>query len=181
MQIEKISNFGISRFFQQTRLFKNLTVLENLLLAEDNEDQKFWKNVLGFNKFDKAKIEKANEKLADFDLKNILNIRAEDLSFGQKRLVELARNILNYHTILILDEPVAGVNHKIRNIIAETILQMKKEGETILLIEHDMSFTFSISDKVIVMDAGKIVATGTPEEIHNNPEILRIYLGCCQL
>lgn len=177
MSVEKISNLGISRLFQQTKLFKNLTVLENLLIAEDNEDQKFWKNILGLNRFNKAKIEKANKILADFELKDIAHLHAGDLSFGQKRLVELARNILNYHTVLVLDEPVAGVNPKIRIKIAEIISQMKKDGETILLIEHDMSFTLGISDEVIVMDAGKIVATGTPTEIRNNSEILRIYLG----
>ena len=177
MSIEKISNLGISRLFQQSRLFKNLTVLENLLVAEDNEDQKFWKNVCGLNRFDKSKIKKAEKILNDFGLKEIAHLQAGSLSFGQKRLVELARNILNYHTVLILDEPVAGVNPKIREKIAEIILQMKKDGETILLIEHDMSFTLGISDKVIVMDAGKIIITGTPEEIRNNPEVLRIYLG----
>ena len=177
MSVEKISNLGISRLFQQSRLFKNLTVLENLLVAEDNEDQEFWKNICGLNKFDKSKIEKAEKMLNDFGLKEIAHLQAGELSFGQKRLVELARNILNYHTVLVLDEPVAGVNPKIRDDIAKIILQMKKDGETILLIEHDMSFTLGISDKVIVMDAGKIIVTGTPEEIRNNPEVLRIYLG----
>jgi len=177
MSVENISNSGISRLFQQSRLFKNLTVLENLLIAEDNEDQKFWKNVFGLNSFDKSKIEKAKKMLDGFGLNEITNLPAGELSFGQKRLVEIARNILNYHTVLILDEPVAGVNPKIREKIAEIILQMKKDGETILLIEHDMSFTLGISDKVIVMDAGKIITTGTPEEIRNNPDVLEIYLG----
>ena len=122
-------------------------------------------------------MEKANKILNDFEIKDITHLLAGELSFGQKRLVELVRNILNYHTILVLDEPVAGVNPKIRDIIAKIILQMKKDGETILLIEHDMSFTLGISDKVIVMDAGKIITQGTPEEIRNNPEVLRIYLG----
>ena len=177
MSVEKISNLGISRLFQQSRLFKNLTVLENLLVAEDNEDQKFWKNICGLNRFDKSKTEKATKILNDFGLNEITHLTAGELSFGQKRLVELARNILNYHTVLVLDEPVAGVNPKIRDDIAKIILQMKKDGETILLIEHDMSFTLGISDKVIVMVAGKIIVTGTPEEIRNNPEVLRIYLG----
>jgi len=177
MSIEKISNFGISRLFQQSRLFKNLTVLENLLVSEDNEDQKFWKNIFGLNKFDKSKIDKANKILGDFEIKDISHLTAGELSFGQKRLVEIARNILNYHTVLVLDEPVAGVNPKIREKIAKIITQLKKDGETILLIEHDMQFTLGISDKVIVMDAGKIITTGTPEQIRNNPEVLRIYLG----
>ncbi len=177
MPIEKISNYGISRLFQQSRLFKNLTVLENLLVSEDNEDQKFWKNIFGLNKFDKSKIDKANKILGDFEIKDIAHLTAGELSFGQKRLVEIARNILNYHTVLVLDEPVAGVNPKIREKIAKIITQLKKDGETILLIEHDMQFTLGISDKVIVMDAGKIITTGTPEEIRNNPEVLRIYLG----
>jgi len=153
--VEQISNLGISRVFQQSKLFKNLTVRENLLLAIDNEDTKLWKNMFGLNKMTKEKKEKVSEILKEFGISEIENKTASDLSFGQKRLVELARTILNPHQLLMLDEPVAGVNPKIRQDIIKLLLKLKKNGETILLIEHDMNFTLGLADDIIVMDAGK--------------------------
>lgn len=176
-QPEKISNFGISRLFQQSSLFNNLKVKENLLLAFDNEDTKFWKNLLGLNKITKDKEEKIKEMLKLVNLDKFEDKLAKDLSYGQKRLVELLRTILNPHKFLMLDEPVAGVNPKLREEISEILLDLKKKGETVLLIEHDMNFTLGIADEVIVMEKGKVIAEGKPEEIRNNPEVLEVYLG----
>ena len=175
--VEQISNLGISRVFQQSKLFKNLTVRENLLLAIDNEDTKLWKNMFGLNKMTKEKKEKVSEILKEFGISEIENKTASDLSFGQKRLVELARTILNPHQLLMLDEPVAGVNPKIRQDIIKLLLKLKKNGETILLIEHDMNFTLGLADDIIVMDAGKVIAVGKPNEIKNNKLVLEAYLG----
>ena len=102
---------------------------------------------------------------------------ARNLSYGQKRLIELVRTILNPHTLLMLDEPVAGVTPALRKEIASILLKLKKQGETILLIEHDMAFTLGIADEVIVMDEGKVMARGKPEQIKNNPKVLEAYLG----
>lgn len=175
--VDKISNFGISRVFQQSRLFKNLTVKENLLLAIDNEDTKLWKNIFGLNKITKEKKEKVSEILKEFGILEMENKTASELSFGQKRLVELARTILNPHKLLIFDEPVAGINPKIRRDIINLLLKLKKSGETILLIEHDMLFTLSLADDIIVLDAGSVIATGKPNEIRNNKLVLEAYLG----
>jgi len=174
---EKISNLGISRLFQQSRLFENLTVKENLLLALDNEDTKFWKNLFGFNKITKEKEERIKEMLNLVEMKNFENKLAKELSYGQKRLVELIRTILNPHEFLMLDEPVAGVNPKLREKIKEILLKLKNQGETILLIEHDMNFTLKVSDWIIVMEKGKVIAEGKPEEIKTNPKVLEAYLG----
>jgi branched-chain amino acid transport system ATP-binding protein/neutral amino acid transport system ATP-binding protein len=174
---EVISNLGISRMFQQSRLFKNLTVKENLLLAFDNEDTKFWKNLLNLNKITKEKEEKIKEMLKLIEMEKYENEITRNLSYGQKRLVELIRTILNPHSLLMLDEPVAGVNPKIRSEIAKILLKLKEQGETILLIEHDMNFVLGIADEVIVMNEGKIIAEGKPEEIKNNPKVLEAYLG----
>jgi len=177
---EKISNLGISRLFQQSRLFNNLSVKDNLLLAIDNNDTKFWRS------FFQPVQSKARDSLAHGKVDNILeltnltkfkNTLARDLSYGQKRLVELGRTILNPHTFLILDEPVAGVNPKLRQKISEILQSLKARGETILLIEHDMNFTFGLADRVIVMDEGKVIAQGKPVEIKNNPKVLEAYLG----
>lgn len=177
LPMEKISNLGISRMFQQTRLFKNLSVSDNLLLALDNEDVKFWKNILGLNKITEEKKEKINKILKEFGILELESKRASDLSFGQKRLVELARTMLNPHQLLILDEPVAGVNPKLRQNIAKLLLKLKKRGETILLIEHDMVFTLELADDIVVLDAGKVITTGTPKKIRNNKLVLEAYLG----
>lgn len=177
LSVDQISNLGVSRVFQRSRLFKNLTVRENLLLAIDNEDTKLWKNIFGFNGVTKAKEEKIKEILEDFSISEIKNIVASELSFGQKRLVELARTILNPHKLLMLDEPVAGVNPKIRSSIASLLIKLKNNGETILLIEHDMIFTLGLADVIIVLDAGKVIATGKPNEIKSNKLVLDAYLG----
>ena len=175
--IEDISNLGISRLFQQSRLFNNLTVRENLLLPMDNEDTKFWKNFFGRNKITKEKESKINEMLEFVELKEIKSKQARDLSYGQKRLVELIRTILNPHIFLMLDEPVAGISPQLRGVLAQFLLKLKSQGETILLIEHDMNFAFGVSNEIIVMDEGRVIAEGGPEEIKNNPKVLEAYLG----
>ena len=174
---EAISNLGMSRLFQKSRLFNNLTVKENLLLAIDNEDTKFWKNLVGKNKTTKEKEGSIKEILKLVEMESFENYTARDLSFGQKRLVELARAILNPHTFLMLDEPVAGVNPKLREVIAKILLDLKAKQETILLIEHDMHFTFSVADWVIVMQEGRVLVEGAPADIKNNPKVLEAYLG----
>lgn len=174
--IEEVSNFGISRVFQQSKLFKNLTVRENLLLAIDNEDTKFWKSIFWSNKVTREKELKIKEILNELGISKIKNKLASDLSFGQKRLVELARALLNSHHLLMLDEPVAGVNPGIKKDIAALLLKLKKNGQTILLIEHDMSFTASIADYMIVIDSGSVIAHGSPSEIKNNKQVLEAYL-----
>ncbi|MDP3042948.1 MAG: ABC transporter ATP-binding protein [bacterium] len=190
--IEDISNLGISRLFQQTRLFNNLTVRENLLLAIDNEDTKFLSAFVPQyrgtsadkrNKFE----EKIQEMLELVGLSaqggsasggaKFQNVLARDLSYGQKRLIELSRAILNPHNFLMLDEPVSGVAPRLREKIKEILIVLKEKGETILLIEHDMNFAFKISDDVVVLEKGRVIAQGKPEEIKNNPRVLEAYLG----
>ncbi len=174
---EQASNAGISRLFQKSQLFDNLTIKENLLLAIDNEDTKFWKNMLGQNKITKEKEVKVEEMLKLVEMESFSNKLGRELSFGQKRLIEIARTILNPHKLLMLDEPIAGVTPKLRTKISEILLDLKKQGATILLIEHDMNFALNIADEVIVLDEGKVIAKGTPKQIKNNKKVLEAYLG----
>jgi len=174
---EQVSNAGVSRLFQKSQLFDNLTIKENLLLAIDNEDTKFWKNLLGNNKTTKKKEDIVHAILKSIEMEHFSNKLGRELSFGQKRLVEIARTILNPHKLLMLDEPVAGVNPKLRKKISEILFDLKKKGSTILLIEHDMNFALNIADEVIVMDEGKVIAKGTPNQIKNNKKVLEAYLG----
>lgn len=177
MDPEVISNLGISRLFQKTRLFNNLTVRENLLLAIDNEDTKFWNNLTGLNKVTENKEKKIKEMLALINMEKFENTLSRDLSYGQKRLIEIIRVILNPHKVLILDEPVAGVAPLLRGKIAEILKDLKKKGETVFLIEHDMNFTLDIADEIIVMEKGKVIAQGNSIDIKNNPRVLEAYLG----
>ncbi len=174
---EQVSNAGISRLFQKSQLFDNLTIKENLLLAIDNEDTKFWKNLLGKNKTTKEKENKVTEMLKLVEMESFSNKLGRELSFGQKRLIEIARTILNPHKLLMLDEPIAGVTPKLRTKISEILLNLKKQGATILLIEHDMNFALNLADEVIVLDEGKVIAKGTPSQIKNNKKVLDAYLG----
>ena len=105
------------------------------------------------------------------------NKKTQNLSFGQKRLIEIGRTILKPHEIMLLDEPVAGVTPPLRTKIANLLKKLRKQGETIVLIEHDMQFTLNIADKVIVMDEGKVIAEGTPKQIQKNKKVLEAYLG----
>ena len=129
------------------------------------------------NKITEEKGEKIKEMLKLIDMEKFENELARDLSYGQKRLIELSRTILNPHKFLMLDEPVAGVSPKLRNEIAKVLFDLKGKGDTILLIEHDMNFTLNIADVVIVMDQGRIIAEGTPEEIKDDSNVLEAYLG----
>jgi branched-chain amino acid transport system ATP-binding protein len=174
---EQISNLGISRLFQKNKLFKNLTVEENLLLAFDNEDTKFWKNLFGGSKKTSEKEVRIKEILTMLDMPDFFQRPTRALSYGQRRLIEIGRSIINPHSFLMLDEPVAGVNPKLRNKISELLQGLRKDEETILLIEHDMQFTLSIADWVIVMEKGRVIAEGTPEEIRENQQVLEAYLG----
>ncbi len=174
---ENISNIGISRLFQKSQLFENLTVKENLLLSLDNEDVKFWKNIFGKNKTTKKKEDLVSEMLASIEMNYFASRLGRELSFGQKRLVEIARTILNPHKFLILDEPVAGVNPKLRRKISDILIDLKKKGETILIVEHDMNFILKLADDVIVLDEGSVIARGKPEKIKENKKVLEAYLG----
>ena len=176
-RVDYISNLGVSRMFQHARLFSNLTVRENLLLALHQEDTKFWKNLFFGNKLEKQKmveLERISKLVGIYEFQNKL---ARNLSYGQKRLVGIARAILNYPKVLVLDEPVAGGNPLLRNRISKILLELKKQGETILLIEHDMNFTLKIADSVVVVDEGKVIAKGTPSEVKRNKKVLEAYLG----
>jgi ABC-type branched-subunit amino acid transport system ATPase component len=155
----KVAQAGISRTFQLTKVFKNLSVKDNLLIAK-NTDEKEMKKVLESVYFPKS-----------------LDTLAQDLSYGQQRLLELARALLMPHSLLLLDEPTAGVNPKIRDELRIILKNLKKQGKTILLIEHDMSFVMDISDTVIVLDQGKVLTEGKPKKIMKDKNVLEAYLG----
>ncbi len=155
----KIANEGISRTFQQARLFKNMSVKDNLLIARPASD---------------AELKEVLRKV-HFPLD--MSTKASELSYGQTRLVEIARALLKPHKLLMLDEPTAGVNPKVRQELKQILFDLKKEGNTIVLIEHDMEFVMSISDDVIVMAEGTVLTRGTPKQVQSDKRVLEAYLG----
>lgn len=159
MPAYKIAKAGISRTFQLTKVFKNMTIKDNLLIAK-NTNEKEMKQVL-----------------ESVYLQKPLDTIASELSYGQQRLLEIARALLMPHSLLMLDEPTAGVNPKIRYGLKSILGNLRKEGKTVLLIEHDMEFVMDISDFVIVLNEGKVLRIGKPKEIVRDKMVLEAYLG----
>ncbi|MBI2655334.1 ABC transporter ATP-binding protein [Candidatus Woesearchaeota archaeon] len=155
----RIAQSGISRTFQLTKVFRNLSVRDNMLIAKKTNDEEI-KKVLKGVYFEKS-----------------LDTIASELSYGQQRLLEIARALLMPHKLLMLDEPTAGVNPRIRQELRAILKNLRKEGKTILLIEHDMEFVMDISDRVIVLNEGRVLREGRPKDIVKDKRVLEAYLG----
>ena len=178
LSIEQRSNLGIARSFQDSKLFNNLTVRENLLLAINNDDTLFFRNLIGLNKTDAVKEQKVKDMLELIDFPNITNELVRDLSWGQRKLIDFLKTIIKPYQIALLDEPAAGIIPIFRQEkIGMLISKEKEKGRTILLIDHDLSFTFEYSDIILFMSEGKIIASGTPDEIKNDKNIIDTYIG----
>jgi ABC-type branched-subunit amino acid transport system ATPase component len=169
------SRAGLSRTFQQVRLFKNLTVRDHLFAALDENDDAFFKSA--FRDDGKELEQKAQDALARVGLDCPLSTAAKELSYGQQKLLDLAMALAKPHRVLLLDEPVAGVNPHVRAELKTLLLQLKREGETIFLIEHDMDFVRAVSDHVIVMDDGRVLLEGEPDVVLTDSRTLEAYLG----
>ncbi len=169
-----ITQDKISRTFQEIRTFDYLTIREHMQLALSDNHQGILKNLFSPQVLSDELIKKYLELVG---LKQSLEKKGEDLSYGQSKLLNLAMNIAKKHEILLLDEPVAGINPKLRFEIEKILKNLKKQGETILLIEHDMNFVINISDLIIVMDAGEIILQGDKKAILANKKVLKAYLG----
>tara|TARA_Y100000310_G_scaffold319330_1_gene374481 strand:- start:2000 stop:2731 length:732 start_codon:yes stop_codon:yes gene_type:complete len=174
LETYQIHKQGIARTFQEVRLFKNLTIKDHIAIALSNEDEKLINNILVHPKGDDKQIK---DSLSLVGLEKPGETFATDLSYGQRKLLDLAVAIAKPHTLLMLDEPVAGVNPQLRKQIKTILLKLNKDGETIVLIEHDMNFVMDLADYVYVLDEGKVIAKGKPKDIQNNKKVLNAYLG----
>ncbi len=174
--VDKRSRRGMSRTFQSSRVFRNLTLHENLLLALRDDDDDPWRMFFSSGGED-AYADRVREAMRFVGLEKPLDAPVTELSYGEQKLFDLTRAILNPHTLLLLDEPVAGVNPVIRSRLKEILPGLKKQGETVLLIEHDMDFVRGVADRLIVLDQGKVLAEGAPAEVLRDPRVLDAYLG----
>lgn len=180
----QISRLGIVRTFQNIKLFKtnNFTVLDNVLVGYD----KFMKNNvftsgLGLRSSRRQEAEareRALEVVEMVGIQHLIDTPVQNLSYGNQRLVELARALISKPTLLLLDEPAAGLNDTETKALAELLLNIRDQlGITILLIEHHMGLVMNISDSIVVMNYGEKIAEGTPEEIKHHPQVIQAYLG----
>lgn len=178
----QITNLGIARTFQNIRLFKQLTVLENIILAMNHTRKvNFFASLLPFGTGKKELdmvTEQAIKYLEYADLAEFKDLRAENLPYGKQRELEICRAIATGADLLLLDEPAAGLNPSETTQLMDILRKIKSElKKSIFLIEHDMKLVMGISDRIVVLDYGEKIAEGSPEEIRNNPAVIQAYLG----
>ncbi len=179
---EKICRAGVARTFQNIRLFDKLTVLDNVKVGLHNQ---ITYSVLtgifrlpGFFRKEKAMNEKAMELLRIFDLDKESNLPAASLPYGKQRKLEIARALATNPKLLLLDEPAAGMNPNETAELMETVRFVKDKFKiAILLIEHDMNFVMGICEHITVLDYGRVIASGTGDQVRNNPKVIAAYLG----
>jgi len=167
------SKFGISRTFQHVRLFKDLSIMDHFIVAK-NSDKNLLKKIFSNGK-DYTKEIKETLRLIGLD--KDIHTKASDLSYGQRKLLDIGIGLLKKHEVLLLDEPVAGINPALRKQIKNLIKELQDKGETIVIIEHDMEFVMDISDYVICLDAGEIIFEGSAKEAQKSKRVLEAYLG----
>jgi len=177
----KVTEQGMARTFQNIRLFQNMTVLENVMIGRHCRTSSF---ILGavlrtpHNRREEREIvERSYGILRKVGLAKHVNELAKNLPYGAQRRLEIARALATDPFLLLLDEPAAGMNPQETGELDELISRIREDGLSILLIEHDMKLVMSISDRIFVMDYGRRIATGTPEEVRANPAVISAYLG----
>ena len=177
-----IVNLGIARTFQNIRLFSSMSVLENVLIGLHNDAKyTFFEAMFRVGRFfkeEKRIKNRAIELLEYLGMGDKINLPANSLSYGNSRKVEIARALATNPKLLLLDEPAAGMNPKETEELCELILKMKKDFNlSVLLIEHDMPFVNRLCSEVLVLDYGKKLFNGTPQDSINNKEVIAAYLG----
>ena len=176
-----ISRLGIARTFQNVRLFKGLTVLENVQIGMYS---RIHEGVIGtlfrtpnFHRVNREANKECMELLELVGLQDKVQFKASNLSYGQQKVVEIARALAQSPKLLLLDEPAAGLNDTETAELIKLVHGLRERGITILLIEHNMRFVMQLSDRITVINFGKEIAEGTPDEIQVNDEVIEAYLG----
>jgi len=177
----KIARRALTRTFQIPRELKEMTVLENLMVVPENQvGERIWNSFFRpgvVRRQERELRDEALEVLEFVELIDLANEYAKNLSSGQKKLLELARTLMAEPKMILLDEPGAGVNPTLMKKLTRNIENLRQRGKTFFLIEHDMDLIMNLCDTVIVMNKGRQLAEGTPDEIKKNESVLEAYLG----
>ena len=178
----EVNHMGIGRTFQNIRLFRNLTVLDNVLIGLNNEMKYSAASAIlrlpGYWRRERIAKERALELLSIFNMENVSDHLAGSLPYGAQRRLEIMRALATGPKLLLLDEPAAGMNPSETAELTETIRRIRDEFNiAVLLIEHDMSLVMGICEGIAVLNFGRIIAKGTPDEIRDNPQVIEAYLG----
>tara|TARA_B100001113_G_scaffold149636_1_gene122720 strand:- start:424 stop:1194 length:771 start_codon:yes stop_codon:yes gene_type:complete len=177
----KIARMGMVRTFQLTKVFDRMTVMDNLLFSgSDINNDSFLNSIIKLNSqklYENNLKEKAKEIMKDLNIDHMANSYARELSGGQKKLLELARAIINDPEILLLDEPLAGVNPKLAEDILALIKRLSDNGITIIMVEHNIEAVMKISERIVVLAEGSLIADGNPNQIRNDKNVIEAYLG----
>jgi len=179
---QTIARMGVVRTFQHVRLFREMTVIENLLVAQHQHLKSgVFAGLLkppAFRRAEADALERASVWLQRVGLLEMANRSAGNLAYGQQRRLEIARCMVTRPELLMLDEPAAGLNPKETDELDHLIVELRNQHKvSVLLIEHDMKLVMGISDRIYVVNQGTPLAQGTPAEIRNNPDVIRAYLG----
>jgi branched-chain amino acid transport system ATP-binding protein len=181
LKTHQIARLGISRTFQNLELFPNMNSLENAMLGCHTHTAagifRAGFRLPGMREEEKRIREKALEELRFMGLEGKALLAAKSLPLGEQKLLEIARALAAQPRLLLLDEPAAGLNIRETETLSETILRIRDRGITVMLVEHDMSLVMGISDEVLVLNYGRMIAEGKPREIQRNPEVIAAYLG----
>ena len=179
----KTAAMGMIRTFQLTKSLTKMSVIENMKLGATHQvGEKWWNGLLPFRWRKQEQIieQRADELLKRFKLDHMRGEYAGTLSGGQRKLLEMARALMTNPRLVMLDEPMAGVNPALKQSMLEHIRGLRADGMTVLFVEHDMDMVNDVSDWVIVMAEGRVIAEGTPAQISSNPAVIEAYLGSHQ-
>lgn len=177
---EWIARAGLVRTFQLARTFSGLSVWEHLLVAVPNPTaERCWRSLASPSRrwIAPDEIQRARELLSLTRLVHLANEPAANLSYGQQKLLSMAAVVMTGARVLLLDEPMAGVNPALGQVVRQAIREWNRQGLTFVIVEHDMGFVMEKCDEVLVLEAGSVIARGTPDRVRTDPDVIRAYLG----